>query len=40
MKTLLANAANAVITKVAKLMVKTDCIVVCHRPDAPEELFK
>lgn len=35
----LANAANKLLTGVAKKLVLTNCIYLCHRPEAPEELL-
>ncbi|WP_409346784.1 cyclic lactone autoinducer peptide [Paenibacillus sp. MBLB4367] len=40
MKAFLSKAANAGLTFVAKKFVKTGCLIFCHRPEAPEELFK
>jgi hypothetical protein len=40
MITLAANVGNKLTTFVAKLMTKTGCIVMCHNPEAPDELFK
>lgn len=39
MKTMAAKLANTVLTSIAKKLVLTNCIVICHRPEAPEELF-
>jgi|GEM_PF-3233137 len=36
----IANIANNILTGVAKKLVKTNCILICHRPEAPEELFQ
>jgi hypothetical protein len=36
----IADAGNAVTTLWAKLMTKTGCILLCHNPEAPDELFR
>lgn len=40
MRTLLAKGANKLLTSFAKKMVKTNCSFICHRPEAPDELFQ
>ncbi|WP_418936710.1 AgrD family cyclic lactone autoinducer peptide [Paenibacillus chitinolyticus] len=40
MKQALASVANKFFTAVAKKLVLTNCSWICHRADAPEELFK
>ncbi|MFX3633011.1 MAG: cyclic lactone autoinducer peptide [Candidatus Pristimantibacillus sp.] len=40
MKVMAAKFANAVLTSVAKKLVKTNCVFICHRPEAPDELFQ
>ncbi|MFF2481007.1 cyclic lactone autoinducer peptide [Paenibacillus sp. NPDC058071] len=39
MKTFVAQLANKALTSVANVLVKTNCVFICHRPEAPEELF-
>ncbi|EFM10071.1 hypothetical protein PaecuDRAFT_3030 [Paenibacillus curdlanolyticus YK9] len=39
MRVMAAKLANKVLTSVAKKLVKTNCMFICHRSEAPEELF-
>lgn len=39
MKSFLAKIAGKGLTLVAKKIVVTNCLYLCHRPEAPEELF-
>ncbi|NEW05970.1 cyclic lactone autoinducer peptide [Paenibacillus sp. SYP-B3998] len=40
MKTLVARFAHDALTFIASKLVITGCWIGCHRPEAPDELFK
>lgn len=37
---MVANLTNKALVLFAKKLVLTNCVYICHRPEAPEELLK